>query len=563
MDMQEKIETARQQIWQAVSDYGEHSSMTAVLDDVSEDFVSRLAEDSVNAKMELREMFRKSPAWDEELDALVINGTRTHDPDYSRVRELALQILSPAIPGHGFDISVALELFTNYGGDHTDAIAAINRLAPKAYAPGKKPSRIFKAICEALGVADNTAGSEFQYFYAQLADELSAKKISYKLFVSLNPAHFVTMSNPKEDSRGKMLTSCHSFNSTEYDYPNGCSGYARDNCTMIAFTVADLSNPELLNNRKTTRQLFMYRPGNGLLLQSRMYNSSGGTTGAQAESKVYRDLIQREISECEDVPNLWKTFKYYCNDKGVHFPQGRGFGGYPDWPHEEFAAMFSIREDHAEDFETFAVGTYGLCISCGCETSGGLYCNDCGGTEEDDESCYCADCGDRCDEDDLCTVFDRYGNERRVCEHCRSINYTYCDCCDDYIENDAVEEVGDGDWVCGSCRDRYYEECDECGKWHHKNDMSDAVDSFGDDIRVCDDCREQYYVVCADCGRCVHKDDTKEAHRHGDEVVICSDCRERNYEVCAECGEVFHSDDLDDDDMCCDCAKEKEEDEVA
>ena len=42
------------------------------------------------------------------------------------------------------------------------------------------------------------------------------------------------------------------------------------------FTVADPADKETLNNRKTTRQVFAYKPGNGLLLQSRMYNTSGG-----------------------------------------------------------------------------------------------------------------------------------------------------------------------------------------------------------------------------------------------------------------------------------------------
>ena len=134
-------------------------------------------------------------------------------------------------------------------------IDAINQLAPNAYAPRKKRSRIFKAFCDALGVTDLSAGSEYQRLFAQFADELSTKKIDYKLFVSISPAHFLTMSNPKKDKRG------------------------------------------------TTRQLFMYRTNNGLLLQSRLYNTSGRACGAQAESKPYRDLVQRELSELECVLN--------------------------------------------------------------------------------------------------------------------------------------------------------------------------------------------------------------------------------------------------------------------
>ena len=154
----------------------------------------------------------------------------------------------------------------------------------------------------------------------------------------------------------------HSFNVDDGEYNCGCSGYARDNVTFIVFTASDPDNPETLNNRKTTRQLFMYKPNNGLLLQSRFYNTYGGTCGAQAESKLYRDLVQRELSELEDVPNLWKTEKYCGNKHFLHIGCDHDFGGYADWPHPDFDAKISIRNDHAHDFQTFNFGTYGLCI---------------------------------------------------------------------------------------------------------------------------------------------------------------------------------------------------------
>ncbi len=84
-----------------------------------------------------------------------------------------------------------------------------------------------------------------------------------------------------------------------------------------AYSASDPDKSETLNNRKTTRQIFAYKPKNGLLLQSRLYNTHGGTCGAQAESKLYRDLVQREISELEGVPNLWKTETFHV---AVKFP---------------------------------------------------------------------------------------------------------------------------------------------------------------------------------------------------------------------------------------------------
>ncbi len=147
------------------------------------------------------------------------------------------------------------------------------------------------------------------FLYAQIADEMPSHKIDFKLFVSLNTAHFITMSNPKHYDRGSTLTSCHSFNSTEYTNNNGCSGYARDHYTFIVFTVVDPENDETLNNRKNMRQIFCYKSGNGVLLHSRLYNDAGGTYREQAESKIYRDLGQREISALERQPNLLQTLK--------------------------------------------------------------------------------------------------------------------------------------------------------------------------------------------------------------------------------------------------------------
>ena len=318
-------------IWAAIEDYFRHVDSDDVYKNISDQFVERLAVDSINSKQALRELFCQSHGWNENLQAIVTNGTKTHNPDYSLVHDLAHSILYPAKMDADCDKLTLIEraiCFFSCPNDKADNyIDAINQLAPLAYAPRKKRSRIFKAICDSLGVTDLSAGSQFQHLFAQFADELSTKKIDFKLFVSINPAHFITMSNPKRDTRGSTLTYCHSFNVLDCEYNCGCSGYARDDVTFIVFTASDPNKSETLNNRKTTRQLFMYKPFNGLLLQSRLYNTHGGTCGTQAESKLYRDLVQRELSELEGIPNLWKTEKYCGNKHGIHLPFGNGFGG--------------------------------------------------------------------------------------------------------------------------------------------------------------------------------------------------------------------------------------------
>lgn len=506
MDMQTIIERAERNIRQAISDYAKHTSQTQVLDDCSSGFISQLAHDSSYAKQDLRELFSQSPVWDENIDALVINGTRTHNPDYDRIRNLFYDILRDVFYKYDADLYEAIKLFTDPeldGDEKQKAVNAINHLAPKAYAPTKKLSRVFKSLCVALGVADETAGSEFQRLYAQFADELTAKKIGFKLYVSINPAHFLSMSNPKCDDRGNTLTSCHSFNSTEYKYNNGCTGYARDKTSFIVFTVSDPSDPETLNNRKTTRQIFAYRPGSGLLMQSRMYNTSGGVYGASEDSKLYRDLVQREISALENVPNLWKTKSATGEEYGCLVDVGDGFGGYADWTYENFDGHISCRTDCDPDaVPPLTVGTWGLCVSCGCETSHGVYCEDC----EHGGDCQCDECGDYYDDDELYTVHDSNGNELRVCESCRDRYYRYCDECEEWYPEDDVRWIKSEErYVCDDCLDEYYEQCEKCDKYYSE-DCVNAVhtDSYGV-IAVCDDCIDEY-EECPECGERIDRD---------------------------------------------------------
>ena len=86
----------RNNIWNAVDDYFRHTYSTEVLDDISEEFVNRLSDDAIESKHALRELFRQSNGWNENLQAIVINGTKTHNPDYILVHNLANSILTPA-----------------------------------------------------------------------------------------------------------------------------------------------------------------------------------------------------------------------------------------------------------------------------------------------------------------------------------------------------------------------------------------------------------------------------------------------------------------------------------
>lgn len=555
-------------IRQALADYRKHTYQTQQLDDISDDFIRRLARDSAAAKQDLRELFSKSPVWDEELDALVINGTRTKDPDAYNIRCLANRILDPVMfgmrqVGNYSDWCRIVDFFVISAcnpDELTDftlevMIDSMNRIAPKAYAPKKKLSRVFMSICKAVGVADDAAGSEFQRLYAQFADELSSRKISYRLYVSINPGHFLTMSNPKCDDRGNTLTSCHSLNSSEYDYNNGCSGYARDRTSFLVFTASDPENPETLNNRKTSRQLYAYKPGNGLLLQSRMYNTAGGVYGAAKDTALYRDIVQREISMLEGAVNLWKTYPsigIHCNDVKI----GCGFGGYADWTYDDFDGHVCIRRDHENDYKPITVGTWGLCIVCGDKCSSGLYCEDCDEDEERTGS-YCDVCHEWIN-GELYDVLDENGGTLCVCEDCMR-DYEECFICGEYHHHDRVRYIA-GRCICQGCLDEHYFQCDDCGEWHRVSGRRRAyVDS--NEIEICEDCRNSHYITCPVCGDLVHEENAQQAVVAGALLDVCDDCIEYNFCECPVCGELHRISEMEDG-ICPECHAKKKAEEM-
>lgn len=512
---------AEREIRAAVDAYSAHTSQTDNLDDISPKFIRRLAEDSTAAKSALRSFLSRSPLWVPELDALKIPGELPADVDSNRIDEIVDRILLPTqLLTVDIDKSRNIEMLREYVVNDTvsdDMISALSRIDPKAYKPGRKKSRVFRDCCKALGIADESAGSDFSRNFAKLSDLLNVSPRKFNLYVSINPAHFLTMSNPKGDKRGATLTSCHSLNGTEYPYNNGCSGYARDGVTMIVFTVADDDDPETFYNRKTTRQIYAYKPGNGVLLQSRMYNTAGGTYGGMKETAVYRGLIQKAIADLEGVPNVWDMQESHRSD----YVSAHGdFGGYPDWTYSSFGGNVCILDAFADSAEPLTIGAAGLCVVCGDETSEGMYCDD--HRPEDGEPCE--ECGDRTDPDELWHVYYHgrsYTEERMVCEWCRDRSYTYCNQCEDYHDNGSMTCTGYGDWICPNCLEEFYSICEDCEEYYPNEDFVRAIDEDGNEKYICDDCRRANYTYCDECE--VYRPDELFTRSRD----ICDDCMKR------------------------------------
>lgn len=107
---------------------------------------------------------------------------------------------------------------------------------------------------------------------------------------------------------------------------------------------------------------------------------------------------------------------------------------------------------------------------------------------------FCEYCEEYYDEDHIISVGDYY-----YCENCVSDNFTYCESCSEYCENEFVREVIDtGQYVCRHCAEDEYSCCESCNEYVSETQILDG------DTEVCNDCSENHYH-CDDCGDLVSK----------------------------------------------------------
>ena len=316
------VEFLKEKIASAITIYNSNVAEDKI--QMSDSAIKSLAEKTITTKEDLKNMLRKHPNWDEDEECIVQEIEVITTLNFDKIDGLLLEFLY-----YHDRVSWSEHfLISNYlCEDNPENLYEFIEYAGKAYKSDRKKSRVLRKLAKLKGW-DKFEG--FDKWFAEISNELNIPKTKkVNLIVSVNPTHFLTMSNPHHDSRGEMLTSCHSLNA-DYQFKNGCVGYARDAITMIAFTVDDISKKESWLNRKTSRQLFMYEPKSGVLLQSRMYNANGGTTGQRAESADYRKAVQTIIATCENTPNEWDCEEYIDNSKDIVFKADKHFGGYTD-----------------------------------------------------------------------------------------------------------------------------------------------------------------------------------------------------------------------------------------
>ena len=475
------------------------------------DFVWKLARSNYKGKKLLRSIFSRHSKWNEREQRVGIPINVPQFVDGEKVRRLVDSLCE----GTSLDAFVIEEFLLTKNCEALDsAVAYIERNWAGVYREDAKRTKILSKILKKEGLWEEKQG-----VFAAISDEVNKKDLALSLYISLNPADFMTMSNPQNPVKGKpFMQSCHSLDSG-CEYHCGASGYARDEVSFITYTVAkgDSANRWY---KKTNRVMFAF--SEGTLLQSRLYTTyaNGEDYGGVYEMgdreyaiwDVTLAAVKGVFSEC--LGTEWRNNLTQYNDARIDISWG-DFGGYPDWYH--YPRLARVCSLLGEELHNFQIGRHpGLCLECGEEIYSNLYCEYCGGGYE-----TCDDCGASYAEDEGYYVTDHYGHTRHVCQSCYENDYFYCESCGEYHNNDdavCVHTEHGEEWVCEACAERDYTRCDECGEYHER--IFEATNGNGESVSVCESCAEKDYIWCADCEELCHY----ALIEYRDRIPYCPDC---------------------------------------
>lgn len=494
----------------------------------TESAVNKIIETFLESKASLIKLLSKHPNWNSEK--LLIQFDEDYSREFNRVAIVDfVNWLGTAIQKAGkyyAEVDRQVDWFIRYeindqffDPSMKDAITKLNFYNGNfKLRTNMKSSKAILKICKEMGydklpplgelynsTKERPRYNDFNYQYAVLCDNINPIKVRRHTCISLNPVDFLLMSN------GTSWHSCHYidyFNEDPGCHSSGTISYLLDECSFLFYTVdASFDGKDIELERKVQRQIFGYR--DEVFVQSRLYPQSMDT-GAEAVYTDIRNVVQKVIADCLEVPNLWTRSTSDVNNVVEH---GEDATCYPDWNVSGSRDLCSIsRIKGTTKFPKIILGAQPICISCGYRHSedgninccdSGYTCDKCGDRICDEEGIYrvnggtyCRDCiiiCEDCDEyelaEDSLEVWGWNGRGRKVskfvCSSCAE-DYHQCSCCGNYWHCDDMVETEEGEWYCDECNDSYTE-CEECGAYH-------SIDNI-----IYDDEDEVYY--CRECFR--------------------------------------------------------------
>lgn len=470
-------------------------------------------------KSHLVDVLRKSPHWNEDLHGLLFDCEEMRTLNTYKTEGLFRRLLRMLPREHEDRLCYNVRYYSIYSNQFvSEGVAEIlNSLYPDLRAQeGQKTSRMINKLWKMLGVDINS--KEYQVVFAEFADAINPISITRPFILSANPSDYITM------SYGSSWASCHIINPYKANGGGGYSGcykagtlsYMNDAYTLIGYTLEKL--PENLRDAcripKITRQCFMVDVDNGVIMQSRQYPETNNTQRADE----YRKLVQEGVAEALGEPNLWKKtsgYEPFYQYDNRHYPDYHYVDSY-----NINLSFLKTRPSLEDTGVMFPVGQKPYCLRCG-------------GDIDDSEYIYCEDCN----------------HDGKV----------WCECCEEWCDEDDGCETADG-WRCNGCIEEYYEECAECGRYVHRNDVWEVEnDSY---TYVCYDCvnYSSRYVRCERCDCLYDTYHENMTYTEDEGLPVCEYCAEHYCYTCTDCGKVFwYADSLTEEGLCEECAGQTEE----
>lgn len=261
---------------------------------------------------------------------------------------------------------------------------------------GQKVSRVVNKICKAIGfdvikdvrqivrhgeTVDKDFG--FNYQFSAFADAINPVHITKYTVFSINPIDYWKM------SIGTTWSSCHGIDmDNDYgfrgEWSSGTESYMLDESSVVFYTVDENYVGDMADAGKDRRMMFHLAPDMKSFIQGRLYpdGRDGGETGLAAQ---FRNIVQKIIADCLDVPNLWSKFEKECASRyatslGTH---------YRDYTHYSDTGISHLLET---EMARIVIGHRPICPNCGKEhdRESNICCDRCNG--DYDEECY--ECGE-------------------------------------------------------------------------------------------------------------------------------------------------------------------------
>ncbi len=356
----------------------------------------------------------------------------------------------------------------NYAGKYDE----FNNIEKKfGLKEGMKISRLVNKLCKIYKIDEE---KDYNKQFARFSDAINPLSIKRKFVLSVNPIDYLTM------SFGNSWASCHTIdknnvrrmpNSYEGMYCSGTMSYMLDEVSVVTYSISETYNgnhPEL--EPKINRNMFHMglHKGNNFMIQARVYPQDND--GKNTNYKIIREIVERVISQCMRVDNLWvvknsddECMSQYCDTEGTH---------YKDYLYYKSYICFN-RTISDMDNEPITIGHDPICICCGEEhdNESNLLCEYCEQNKID-----CNNCGYEIDRDDAIEIDGNYYCRDCVtwCEYhnCYEVNsdnifydvYDYGTICEDALED------GDFYWCEGyqtymyAINDSYLNVIDSCGE---------------------------------------------------------------------------------------------------